>query len=85
MNTNLPHLPERPNKERTDGITMVMDKGLSVKEAENLIDACGHLIDYAKLGFGTSVITNNIEQKIKLYKEANIYAFNKRGEGRRKL
>ena len=70
MNYNLPHIPERPKKPRERGLTMMMDKGLSLREAENFIDASGHLTDIVKLGFGTSYITPNLQEKIKLYHAA---------------
>ncbi len=75
MKINLPHIPERPEKPRKSGITMVMDKGLSLREAEDLISSSGHLIDFVKLGFGTSAVMNNVEPKIKLYQEANIKCY----------
>lgn len=72
MNYTLPFVPERPEKPRDRGLTMVMDKGLSVNESKNLISSCGQLVDLVKFGFGTSLITNHLEEKIKLYKEAGI-------------
>jgi len=72
MNYYLPYIPERPAKPRNSGITMVMDKGLSLNEAENLIESSGELVDFVKLGFGTSYLTNKLEEKISLYKAANI-------------
>ena len=51
---------------------MVMDKGLSLREAEDLVQSSGHLLDLVKLGFGTSYVTQNIEEKIKLYHSLNI-------------
>jgi len=72
MNYNLPFLPERPEKQRTEGITMMMDKGLSIREVEDFIESSGAYTDFVKLGFGTSIITNKLAEKIKLYKEANI-------------
>jgi phosphosulfolactate synthase len=74
-NFNLPYIPERDQKPREKGITMVMDKGLSMHEAENMIEASGHLIDIVKLGFGTSFVTNNLAKKIKLYQKANIKVY----------
>lgn len=71
MNFKLPHIPERPSKPRTAGITMVMDKGLSMREAENLLEKCGGLIDYVKLGFGTSYVSRNLKEKVKLYADNN--------------
>jgi phosphosulfolactate synthase len=75
MNFTLPHLPARASKPRTKGLTMMMDKGLSIRQAEDFISASGHLTDIIKLGFGTSLITPNLEQKIKLYKEAGMKVY----------
>ncbi|MCD4745047.1 MAG: phosphosulfolactate synthase [Bacteroidales bacterium] len=75
MNFNLPYLPERPAKPRINGLAMVMDKGLSIREAENFVSSSAELTDFIKLGFGTSAITNNLEQKIKVYKQAGIKVY----------
>lgn len=72
MLIDLSYIPNRKQKPRTDGLTMVMDKGLSVNEANNLIDSSGHLIDFIKLGFGTSLFTNKVEEKILFYKTNGI-------------
>jgi len=71
----LPHLPQREEKPREKGIAMMMDKGLSLKETEGLIQVAGHLIDFAKLGFGTSLVSNNVKEKVKLYRDAGIKVF----------
>ena len=75
MSINLPHLPERSSKPRESGLTMVMDKGLSTTEVKSFIEMNASLTDLVKLGFGTSVVSHNIEQKIKLYQEAKIKAY----------
>ncbi len=75
MNYTLPHIPERSQKPRVSGITMMMDKGISLREAENFISASGHLTDLVKLGFGTSFISPNLQEKIKLYKDAKIKVY----------
>ncbi|MES2591867.1 MAG: phosphosulfolactate synthase [Bacteroidota bacterium] len=75
MNFSLPYLPERPEKPRSKGLTMMMDKGLSVRQVEDFLSASSELTDIVKLGFGTSYLTNNIEQKIKLYKEAGMKVY----------
>jgi len=72
MNYNLPFIPERPKKPRNFGLTMVMDKGLSLSEAEAMVESGADYIDFVKFGFGTSLITNKLEEKIKLYKQAGI-------------
>jgi phosphosulfolactate synthase len=71
-NFKLKQLPERTVQPRTNGLTMVMDKGLSLKEVENFIDANGEYTDLVKLGFGTSVVTPKLQEKIDLYNQANI-------------
>lgn len=75
LNFTLPYLPERPAKPRNNGLTMMMDKGLSVRQVEDFLSASGSLTDIVKLGFGTSYLTNNIEQKIALYKEAGMKVY----------
>lgn len=75
MNFQLPHTPERPAKPRQDGLTMVMDKGLSLREAEDLCDISAPYCDLLKLGFGTSLITNKLKEKIKLYKSAGLQPY----------
>jgi phosphosulfolactate synthase len=66
----LPFIPERPLKPRNSGITMVMDKGLSIREAEDFMSVGSDYTDYVKLGFGTSLITPGFEKKIAIYKKA---------------
>ncbi len=72
MNFTLSHIPERESKPRNKGITMMMDKGLSLNEVENFIQASGHLTDVVKFGFGTAFVTNQLEEKINMYKNAGI-------------
>ncbi|MBS3808101.1 MAG: phosphosulfolactate synthase [Bacteroidales bacterium] len=72
MNAKLPYIPQRDEKKRNNGITMVMDKGLSLRQAEDFIQIAGTYVDYVKLGFGTALVTDRLEDKVKLYKEAHI-------------
>ena len=71
-NFELPQIPFHPDKDRDYGLTMVMDKGLSLREAEDMISTADEFIDLVKLGFGTSLITKKLKEKIKLYQSANI-------------
>lgn len=71
-NFKLTHIPKRTEKPRKKGVTMVMDKGLSLRETENFIEANEGLVDIVKFGFGTAYVTRNLEEKIKLYQSANI-------------
>jgi phosphosulfolactate synthase len=72
MNFNLSQIPERNLKPRTGGITMVMDKGLSVTEAENFLSVSHPHVDIIKLGFGTSFVTPNLTDKLNVYRKHNI-------------
>ena len=72
MNFDLKHLPNRPNKPRKKGVTMVMDKGLSLRQAEDFVESSGEFTDMVKFGFGTSMVTNLLAEKIKTYQSANI-------------
>jgi phosphosulfolactate synthase len=71
-NFNLPQLPNRSEKPRESGLTMVMDKGLSLREAEDFIAMTADYVDILKLGFGTSIITPNLGEKIAFYQSKGI-------------
>ena len=75
MTQMLPFIPERPLKPRNSGITMVMDKGLSIREAEDFMSVGSEYTDYVKLGFGTSLITPGFEKKIAIYKKAGVIPY----------
>ena len=70
MKNILPYIPKRPSKPRNSGLTMVMDKGLSIREAEDFMSVGSEYTDFVKLGFGTSLITPGFEKKLKVYKNA---------------
>ncbi len=72
MNFNLTQIPERNKKPRNHGITMVMDKGLSIEEAKNFMSAANPHVDIVKLGFGTAFVTPNLREKIEIYQRYNI-------------
>lgn len=67
MNFSLSQMPERTARPRTYGLTMVMDKGLSINEVENFLDVAEPHVDIVKLGFGTSFVTPRLREKIELY------------------
>jgi phosphosulfolactate synthase len=69
---DLPFIPERDVKPRKKGLTMMMDKGLGLRETEHFIEANGHLTDIVKFGFGTALVTPNLEEKLKLYRQGGI-------------
>lgn len=75
MNSFLHNLPKRASKPRQTGLTVVMDKGLSVAQAENLLSVAEPFIDFIKLGFGTALFTPNLEQKLLVYRNSRIPVF----------
>ena len=72
MNFNLTQIPERKAKPRHSGITMIMDKGLSIGETKNFLEIAGPHVDIVKFGFGTSYVTPNLREKIEVYKNAGM-------------
>ena len=75
MNFILPDLPERTKKPRKNGLTMVMDKGLSLRQSLDLVSMCADYTDIVKLGFGTSLLTKDLAKKLQLYKDADIKTY----------
>lgn len=72
MNYSLSQVPERTVQPRNEGLTMVMDKGLSIRETEDMLSISSNHIDIVKLGWATSFVTPNVHEKLAVYKSANI-------------
>lgn len=72
MNFELNNIPERTQKPRQSGITMVMDKGLSIRQLEDMLEVSGNHIDIVKLGWATSYVTPNLKEKLDVYRSAGI-------------
>lgn len=72
MPFSLNHLPKRTQKPRTKGLSLVLDKGYSVRQAEDFVEVCSDYIDVIKLGWGTSYVTQNLQQKLEVYRNAGI-------------
>lgn len=75
MNFDIPYLPNRGIKPRKEGLTMVIDKGLSSIEAQGLADSGKEYIDLIKFGFGTALIAPNVKEKISIFKQAGIIPY----------
>lgn len=71
-NYELNSIPSRPVKPRETGFTMVMDKGLSLREVEDFIETSGDYADIIKLGWATSYVYPKLKEKIALYRQAGI-------------
>lgn len=71
-NYDISQLPERTAKPREHGLTMAMDKGLSLRETEDFIQSSSEYVDIVKLGWATSYLTPQLKQKVDLYQNAGI-------------
>ena len=69
---DLLELPDRSDKPRQQGITHVLDRGLSLTQVEGLIEVAGDAVDIVKLGWGTALATENLSPKIQRYRELGI-------------
>ncbi len=65
-------LPARSVKPRADGITHVIDRGLSITEVDGMVEVAGQFIDIVKLGWGTALATGNLERKLERYRAHDI-------------
>lgn len=72
MNFKISHIPERTSGNREYGLTMMMDKGLSLAEAGHFVDSSAPYTDLVKFGFGTALINTQLKEKVKLYQEAGL-------------
>lgn len=72
MNYSLSQLPERTQKPREQGYTMMMDKGLSIREVEDFLEVGAPYADIVKLGWATSYVTPNLKRKLEVYRAAGL-------------
>lgn len=72
MAFKLKNLPARTTKPRANGMTFVLDKGYSVRQCEDFCEVCSDSVDVVKLGWGTSIVTQKLEEKLEVYSNAGI-------------
>jgi phosphosulfolactate synthase len=72
ISNDLLELPQRSPKPRQEGITHVLDRGLSVAQIDGLVEVAGGYVDLVKLGWGTAVATGNLEAKLARYRDHGI-------------
>jgi phosphosulfolactate synthase len=65
-------LPARSGKPRAEGLTHVIDTGLSTAEAEGLTAAAGDYVDLVRLGWGSAYVTSDLETKLDAYRRGGI-------------
>jgi phosphosulfolactate synthase len=69
---DLLELPRRGSKPREQGITHVLDRGLSLTQVDDLMEVAGDYVDLVKLGWGTALATRNLEPKLERYRELGV-------------
>ena len=65
-------LPARSAKPREEGVTHVLDRGLSIAEIDGMIEVAGDSVDIVKLGWGTALATGNLASKLERYRAHGI-------------
>lgn len=75
MNTTQLNLPLREAKPRTNGITVLIDGGVPVRYFEDVMESSNEFVDYVKFGWGTSVVTSQLERKIDCLRRHDIRFF----------
>ena len=72
MNPQWLDLPARPGKPRTVGLTMVIDNGLPTGWFTDAVASSAPLIDIVKFGWGTCMVTDDLDRKIAVLAEHDI-------------
>src|SRR5215472_14316398 len=72
MNATTLRLPAHAAKPRLRGLTIVLDNGLPPRFFQDLVEGARSLIDVVKFGWGTSVVSDSLEQKIACLRECGI-------------
>jgi phosphosulfolactate synthase len=72
MNNTTLQLPARAAKPRQTGLTMMIDGGLPFGQFTDIVSSGAEYIDYVKFGWGTAVVTGNIDAKIDVLRQYGI-------------
>jgi phosphosulfolactate synthase len=68
-------LPERTEKPRKSGLTIVIDRGLPTDYFKDIVRSYGHLIDFIKLGWATAFVTGPLQEKVDFARRHNVGIF----------
>lgn len=73
MINDLLDFPARANKPRSNGLTLVIDPGLPMQYFTDAVTSSAEYIDAVKFGWGTSLVTPNLEEKIDCLRRLGIW------------
>ena len=65
-------LPAREAKPRSTGLTMMIDGGLPLGVLRDVLEGAGTFIDYVKFGWGTALVTAQLDQKMACLREHDV-------------
>jgi phosphosulfolactate synthase len=65
-------LPRRSPKPRSRGVTHVIDKGLSLRDAEALMENACDYVDVVRLGWGSAYRTRDLRRKLDVYRSFGV-------------
>jgi phosphosulfolactate synthase len=67
----------RPGKPRVSGLTIVADRGMGLRRAQDLMDTAGDYIDFVKIGIGAFRLQSEdfLRRKIAVFHESGIAVF----------
>jgi phosphosulfolactate synthase len=72
MNPTALRLPSRATKPRGNGLTMVIDGGITLNLFADVVSSTPEYIDFVKFGWGTAVVTGGLRRKIDVLREHGI-------------
>jgi len=68
-------LPERVAKPRTRGLTILIDSGVPIHYFQDVIESNGAYIDLVKFGWGTSLVTDRLAEKVACLQQSGVDYF----------
>ncbi|MCL6443238.1 MAG: phosphosulfolactate synthase [Alicyclobacillus sp.] len=68
-------LPHRESKPRQKGLTLLIDNGVPIRHFCDVIESAGEYVDLVKFGWGTSIVTGRLEEKIECLRNHQVGYF----------
>jgi phosphosulfolactate synthase len=72
MNPTALTLPARAAKPRRAGLTMMIDGGIPQAHFADIVSSAAEYIDFVKFGWGTAVVTSNLQAKIDVLRDCEV-------------
>lgn len=72
-----PPIPDRPERPRSAGVTMVIDKGMGPAQTADFLDLAGRYVDFVKFAFGSSVLypPQALSAKISMLRAGGVHVY----------